>query len=132
MEFDWVGLWVFLVYILSVSVLSFLLIRQNHQSAIVKANLAQALADRSILTDKLQKVREQGGVADSETFIKYLSSSRESAYEYIGDVQDKIKNLIVAWNYHTTIMPPDGSSEKKLYDAYAALVAMLPKDTGND
>ena len=132
MEFEWFDFWVFLFYFVSLSAMSFLLIRENYRSAKANSSLNQALADKFILYDKLHKIEERGGVSESETFINYLSSSRESAYEYIGEVQDKINSLVIAWNHHTTLMPPDGSSEKKLYDAYSDLVAMLPRDTKND
>jgi hypothetical protein len=132
MQFEWFDFWVFLFYFISLSAMSFLLIRENYRSAKVKSSLDQALVDKFILYGKLQKIEERGGVSESEDFINYLSSSRESAYEYIGEVQDKINSLVVAWNNHTTLMPPDGSSEKKLYEAYCDLVAMLPRDTRND
>jgi hypothetical protein len=132
MQFEWFDFWVFLFYFISLSAMSFLLIRENYRSAKVKSSLDQALVDKFILYGKLQKIEERGGVSESEDFINYLSSSRESAYEYIGEVQEKINNFIVAWNNHTTLMPPDGSSEKKLYEAYSDLIAMLPGDTRND
>ena len=129
---DWLNLGVFIFYFISLSILTIALVREFMRSAKREVKLNQALADKLMLYKELDKIKEKGGVAESDTFIQYLSSSRESAYEYIGEVQEKIHELIVAWNHHTTEMPPDGSSEKKLYDAYAALVAMLPKDTGND
>jgi hypothetical protein len=82
--------------------------------------------------EELSAVQDLARIQQNDDFVKFLSDSRSDAFNYIEDVQDKIRSLVVAWNYHTTQMPPDGTSEHKLYEAYSDVVSMLPEDTNND
>jgi hypothetical protein len=121
----------FVVAILIIGLLVFLVVRQSFELNRVKSYLKNESLEKFIYYGELQKLKESVSARD-EDFIDFLSNSRDDAFQYIENVQGKIESLIVAWNYHNTAMPPDGSSEKKLFDAYSELVEMLPKDTRND
>ena len=131
MEFDWLRLIEFLVATLIIGGLIFIVVRQAFALQKTKTALQNERQEKFVIYGELQTLKDSTKVNDKD-FIKFLSDSRDDAFSYIEDVQEKIRGLIVAWNYHTTQMPPDGSSEKKLHDAYVELVAMLPEDTKND
>jgi hypothetical protein len=72
-----------------------------------------------------------------ESFIKFISDSRESAYKYIEDVQKSINEFIInvepEINYfkkHGDIiaMEPNYNSLKKITEAYDELKKILPED----
>lgn len=126
------------VFILASALIVTLLIisiRLGINNAELKAKLTQTYKDNIIFLNKIEELslaQEAYRVEQNDDFLKFLSDSRTDAFNYIEEVQNRINNLVVAWNYHTTQMPPDGTSERKLYEAYSSLVEMLPKDTGND
>lgn len=121
----------FIIAILVIAGLLFLVIRQAFELNKVKTRLQNEMSEKFVYYGELQKLKDSVSHND-EDFIKFLSDSRDDAFTYIEEVQNKISELVTAWNYHNTQMPPDGTSERKLYEAYADLVSMLPKDTMND
>jgi hypothetical protein len=72
-----------------------------------------------------------------ENFIKFLSDSRDWAYQYIEDVQaglkkftDEVKPEIDYFNTqgNFTSMQPNYYSLKKISEAYSELLTLLPKE----
>lgn len=122
MQFDWLSLTAFIIYSVVLTGMFVLLMIQQAGARRLKAQRDQALIDKFFLYGEIQNFKDAGGVAESESFVTYLSSSRESAYEYIAEVQTEIEGLIVAWNGLN--QPP---SSPRLNEAYQNLVAMLPK-----
>ena len=61
--------------------------------------------------------------AETEGFIKFLSESREWAFQYIEDVQSSIEELKVSM---------DSDDTDKIDQAYKKLITFLPEKMNND
>lgn len=72
----------------------------------------------------------------NESYVKFLSSSRDWAYEYIEDVQEKLANFSnrvePQLNYFNTygmvVQGPHVILVKEISEAYEELKAVLPED----
>ena len=105
-------------------ILSFLLL-----SVILKAKniklysvIAQLVVDKQIMSDEIKKLSFMANNAPSieNDFIKFLSDSRSSAYEYIEDVQATLLEL-------KSLVDSDGSASD--VDAcYKKLISLLPSE----
>jgi hypothetical protein len=93
------------------------------------------LKQELIKANELNKVDEEN--IHKENFIKFLSSSRDSAYEYIEEVQqglnkfvDEIKNEINYFDEFGVIdsAHPSYFSMKKISKAYKELKTLLPEE----
>jgi hypothetical protein len=58
--------------------------------------IAQLAIDKELLLDKLDKLILENSKEANEGFIKFLSESREAAFEYIENVQKSIQSYLVA------------------------------------
>jgi hypothetical protein len=58
--------------------------------------IAQLLIDKQMLLDKIDSIILENSDEANEGFIKFLSDSRESAFEYIENVQESINRYLVA------------------------------------
>ena len=71
-----------------------------------------------------------------ENFLKFISDSREAAFEYIEDVQEglnkfinEVDPIISHWeNYSSTIVTPHDDFIKKIIFSYKDLKQLLPKE----
>jgi hypothetical protein len=106
----------------------------------VSKELVQAHIDKTVLAEKLFECSARHLIkkeTDSDAFLKFVSDSRDWAYQYIEDVQEKINNFI------TDIEPeiayfdeyglvgdayPHYHSMKKISGAYKELKKALPED----
>jgi hypothetical protein len=73
-----------------------------------------------------------------ENFIKFLSDSRDWAYEYIEEVQDSLKKFVKEIEpeikyfeeYGSTVaMQPNYNSMKKVVKSYRELMKLLPEES---
>jgi hypothetical protein len=62
-------------------------------------------------------------IQETDGFVKFLSESRESAFIYIEEVQQSIKELATAM---------DSASSTNIEMAYKSLLKHLPKEENND
>lgn len=92
---------------------------------------------RSIIDDKPTKEEED---IHKENFIKFLSDSREWAYDYIQNVQDSIKKFIEEVepeiNYYDQygialegMIAPHNKALKKISVEFKELKKLLPEET---
>jgi len=110
--------------ILVAMLLSFLLL-----SVILKAKnlklysvIAQLAIDKQIMSDEISKLSFMANNAPSieNDFIKFLSDSRSSAYEYIEDVQDTLLEL-------KSLVDSNGSASD-IDACYKKLISLLPSE----
>ena len=83
---------------------------------------AQLTLDRNIYYEQLSKIKDdQSDIAAEETrgYIKFVSDSRDKAFEYIEDVQQALMVYDVALNT---------DDAKIINEAYKKLISFLPKD----
>jgi hypothetical protein len=110
--------------ILVAMLLSFLLL-----SVILKAKnlklysvIAQLAVDKQIMSDEISKLSFMANNAPSieNDFIKFLSDSRSSAYEYIEDVQATLLEL--------KSLVDSNSSASDIDACYKKLISLLPSE----
>lgn len=69
--------------------------------------------------EKLTETRDVKSIEETQGFIKFLSESRESAFDYIEDVQQALTAYDIALNT---------DDAKIINDAYKKLISFLPDD----
>lgn len=132
----------FLVFIL----LFFILIIRNIQLSIKYArsskDLLQSTIDKNILAEKLFEASARNLLkndSDSEAFLKFISDSRDWAYQYIEDVQKSLNSFItniepeiLYFDTYGDLMAaePNYQAMKKISDSFKDLKKMLPEDYG--
>ncbi len=117
-------------------------IRLSIKFSSLSKDLVQAHIDKTVLAEKLFESSARSLLkkeTDSDAFLKFVSDSRDWAYQYIEDVQESINNFI------TDIEPeiayfdeygmvgdayPHYHSMKKISIAYKELKKVLPDDYG--
>jgi biopolymer transport protein ExbB/TolQ len=86
--------------------------------------VAQFFVDKTVLSEEVDRlsILVNNGPAIENDFVKFLSDSRNSAYEYIEEVQAAIEALYKAM---------ESDKESNIDKAYKALLEFLPsKNTG--
>lgn len=125
------------------SILFFFLVFKNVQLRIklsaTTLELLRAHLDKTIISDQLSKMN---GVvvkqdSSSEAFLKFVSDSRDWAYQYIDDVQESLNKFIsdiepeIAYFDEYGLVGdayPHYHSMKKISGAYKELKKLLPED----
>jgi hypothetical protein len=108
------------------------------------AQVIQISLDKAILSEELKKVLDQKdseSIEQSEGFLKFISQSRDWAFDYIEQVQAALlefKNrvepqILYSKTYGTTV----GESThtiiiNKISDAYDDLAKVMPEDNSGD
>jgi hypothetical protein len=128
------------------TILFFILIFKNVTLNIklskIRLELIKAYLDKTIISEKfIEAVDKKNKLEDpsSEAFLKFVSDSRDWAYQYIDEVQEGLNKFI------TDIEPeivyfdeygivgsayPHYYSMKKISEAYKELKSLLPEDYG--
>jgi hypothetical protein len=124
-----------LLVILSVSTttLAFLFSIQKKKNVQILANTLQFL----ILQEAEQEKNKTDKDQSNEDFLKFVSDSRDWAYQYIEDVQELLNKFItdiepeiLYFDTYGDLMSaePNYNSMKKISGAYKELKKMLPED----
>jgi hypothetical protein len=126
-----VGVFVFLTLLFASLYLS-----QIKKNRAILANTLQLLIMQQSISDENKTDKEQA----NEDFLKFVSDSRDWAYQYIEDVQDKINKFItdvepeIAYFDEYGLVGdayPHYYSMKKISSAYKELKKTLPNEEGN-
>jgi hypothetical protein len=129
----------FIFLLLFISLLIFINIRLAFKNNEIAQGYAKALTENIILTDKVKELMLAERPEATEGFIKFLSQSREWAFEYIETVQSELNNFVeivgpqmeyydkygrVIESVHTPLM-------NRIFDAYNELIKLLPEIENN-
>jgi hypothetical protein len=143
MSFDLIE--IILMGILVALILSFLLL-----SVILKAKniklysvIAQLVVDKQIMSDEISKLSFMANNAPAieNDFVKFLSDSRASAYEYIEDVQAALLEFKKKVEPQILYAKASGATVSqssytifidKISDAYDDLTKVMPKDSSGE
>ena len=122
----------------------FILIFKNVQLKIKLSSttleLLKAHIDKTIISEKLIEVSDKKNKTEessSEAFLKFISDSRDWAYQYIDDVQKSLDKFItdvepsiLYFDTYGDLMAaePNYNSMKKISGAYKELKKLLPED----
>ncbi|OBQ45574.1 MAG: hypothetical protein AN484_00980 [Aphanizomenon flos-aquae WA102] len=134
-EFVAFGIFIFLFFVLIINNIRFSLKLSSASQKLIQAHI-----DNTILAEKLFETSARIIVkkeTDSDAFLKFVSDSRDWAYQYIDEVQEGLNKFI------TDIQPeiayfdeygevgsayPHYHSMKKISGAYKELKKLLPED----
>jgi hypothetical protein len=106
----------------------------------LSAQVVQIALDKAVISEQLKKVLDQKdseSIEQSEGFLKFISQSREWAFDYIEQVQaallefrNKVEpQILYAKTYGTTVGESTHSIiVDKISDAYDDLVKIMPED----
>lgn len=116
---------IILFMILAISMLAifslFVFYRQKYRKFI--SVIAQLVVDKTLVEKKLDAQSMLVSKEFNDGFVKFLSESREAAFEYIEDVQKAIQNYLSAI---------DGNDSEKILLARMELFSYLPDKTENE
>ena len=125
-------------------ILFFMLVFKNIQLRMklssTTVELLKAHIDKTIISEKLSELSDKKNkLSDpsSEAFLKFVSDSRDWAYQYIDDVQKSLDKFItdvepsiLYFDTYGDLMgaEPNYNSMKKISGAYKELKKLLPED----
>ena len=126
-------------------ILFFMLVFKNIQLRIklssTTVELLKAHIDKTIISEKLLEINNKKEIdPSSEAFLKFVSDSRDWAYQYIDEVQsglnkfiDDIEPEIAYFDEYGVVGSayPHYYSMKKISSSYKELKRLLPEDTNN-
>jgi carboxypeptidase C (cathepsin A) len=118
-------IWELAAYIVFVVVVVILLVavyKTHLRAKRLANNLIQTAIDNTIFKDKIEELSSKLELIElqrTDEFVKFLSESRDWAFQYIEDVQAAIQYLKDAM---------EEGNEEKINDAYHNLVELLPKE----
>jgi hypothetical protein len=117
-----------LVEIIIISILSIsltislaMLVSSNIRNKKSLESIAQLFIDRSAMSDEIERlnfiVNNSSDINDG--FVKFLSESRDLAFEYISEVQLAIESLKIAMELN---------DETMISESYKKLISFLPSE----
>ena len=131
-----------LLLIIVVLLINNLAIRSKNRR--LSADIIQIALDKSIISNKLKEEldkKDSDSIEKSDGFLKFISQSRDWAFDYIEQVQaallefkNKIEpQILYAKTYGTVAgQSPHTIIIDKISDAYDDLVKVMPEDSSED
>lgn len=132
----------FIIFILLFFILVVNNIRSGLKISSLSKQLVQAHIDKTVLAEKLFEASARELLkkeTDSDAFLKFVSDSRDWAYQYIDEVQAGLNKFItdiepeIAYFDEYGVVGsayPHYHSMKKISEAYKELKKLLPDDYG--
>lgn len=120
-----------LIYIIPIALLFFAFATVGSLAVVLKlrntkllSQIAQLMLDKQAILEELDRASfiSNNSIDIENGFIKFLSESRESAFEYIEDVQTAILNLKDAM---------ESGDEDQITESYNKLINFLPSDSAS-
>lgn len=99
-----------------------------------RSDLVQALSDKLVLLDHLSAELTKSAFGDTnDSFVKFLTDSRSSAFEYIENAQQVILEFLAVADKMPVARSTSKDMVKAYKEAYLKLVDLLPVPAnGND
>jgi hypothetical protein len=131
----------FSFYLLSILTLSYLTIKSNIQKKKILAMYIQVELDKHIIYQKLEELSKELStreLSETDGFVKFISQSRDWAFEYIEEVQKALvefdKEVSPQLKWANTYGTLDGETVhtntiKIISEAYDKLKSVLPENT---
>jgi hypothetical protein len=120
-----------IISLLAVSVLGVLYLRI--QNVRLSKTLAQTIIDKIIALDRLGKeleLKDNKSLEQTEGFIKFVSQSRDYAFEYIEDAQERIASFDKELNNIINLGGNKKETVKLILAAYQPIRELLPEEQG--
>lgn len=131
-----------LLLIIVILLINSLVIRSKNRK--LSAEIIQIALDKAIISEKLKEEldkKDSDSIEKSDGFLKFISQSRDWAFDYIEQVQTALlefKNkiepqILYAKTYGTVAgQSPHTIIIDKISDAYDDLVKVMPEDSSED
>jgi hypothetical protein len=115
-------------------------LRLRSRTRKLSAQVVQIALDKNVISEQLKKIldkKDSESIEQSEGFLKFVSQSRDWAFDYIEQVQaallefrNKVEpQILYAKTYGTTVGESTHSIiVDKISDAYDDLVKIMPED----
>jgi len=132
-----VELTVFIVFIVLLFTVVLVALKLKVDNVKLSKDVNQGLVDQFALMQKLEealKNTDEKKIEETEGFLKFVSQSRDWAFQYIERVQVAIKNFqdifhpIAVQYYEDKEQPISQEEFGKLFEAYKKLVEELPDE----
>ena len=129
----------FIFLLLFISGLVFINIKLAFKNNEIAQSYANSLTENIILTDKIKELILAERPEATEGFIKFLSQSRDWAFEYIETVQSELNKFVEIVGpqmeyydkYGRVIESVHTPAMDRIFDAYNELVKLLPETENN-
>lgn len=130
----------FSFYLLSILTLSYLTIKSNIEKKKILSLYIQVELDKHFVYQKLEELSKELSakeLVETDGFVKFISQSRDWAFEYIEEVQSALNEFdkeiapIIKWNKTYGTSFDGGPYAEKIEEislAYDKLKNLLPKD----
>jgi hypothetical protein len=102
-----------------IAILLFLVIKLALDNKRLFAQAVQSETDRMMTVIQLEKMQGSNDVEKTDGFLKFVSDSRDWAFQYIEDIQKALVEYDAALNT---------DDAKIINEAYSKLMGMLPDD----
>ena len=135
--FDFIA---FIIFILAFFFLVYKNIKLRLKISSVTIELIRVQLEKTIISEKfteLQETNKNKSNLDQDAFLKFISDSRDWAYQYIDEVQGSLNKFvsdvepeILYFDTYGDLMgaEPNYNSMKKISGAYKELKKLLPED----
>jgi hypothetical protein len=132
------------VLLLIIAVLLINNLRAHFKNKKLVAEIIQIALDKSVISERLKQEldsKESGSIEKSEGFLKFISQSRDWAFDYIEQVQaallefkNKVEPQILYAKTYGTVSAetPHTIIIGKISDAYDDLIKIMPEDSADN
>jgi hypothetical protein len=134
---QWFGLIFFTLFILAFFIISVDNVRVRIKSKKLNKEIEKSIIEYFILAQKHEELAKNNSnkeIEQTDGFLKFLSESRDWAFEYIEKVQKSIEGLKKE-SARVSIVPKSYLTSEELEDlrkAIAEVIKQLPEDSKND
>lgn len=100
-----------------------------------KSVLTQSILNYEIISSKLSEEISKNSIENSDGFLKFVTQSRDWAFQYIEDVQEKISKFVEVagkrleyFDKHGRSVPsPHTDAMEEILKEYRELISVLPE-----
>lgn len=127
----------FSFFILALFVAIYFVVVLKRENVLLKKDVQQGIVDLLVFKgelDKALKDTDEKKIEETEGFLKFISQSRDWAFQYIERVQVTIKNFqnvfhpVATKYYQDKSKPIDQKEFGELFEAYKKLIEELPDE----
>lgn len=124
-------------FILALFVALYFIVTLKRENILLKRDVEQGIVDLLVFKGELEKAlkdTDEKKIEETEGFLKFISQSRDWAFQYIERVQVAIKNFqdvfhpVATKYYQDKSKAIDQKEFGKLFEAYKKLIEELPDE----
>lgn len=133
-----IDLIIFSISLIIIFVLAYFLIKRTNQARKILMSGLQLNYENDLLKKEIEKIIENHKLEQSDGFLKFISDSRDWAFQYIEEVQNALaefdKEVAPQLEWAVTYGNITGDTVhtntiNKIFEAYTKLKSVLPENT---